>query len=327
MSSIALPTATPHTSSVCAPSQAEIEDQIVASYGTIKMVIPKRSFGYRAVVIKQDPSADQTIKGLIQEARNIYTATRELLFVWQKHKITDYLHYREDSLDYAMQITPFPRKTWGLLQRLNFLVNTAIGMKHNQNPLIAEKFRESYNKLKDAGEFENIESFLKEAPKLDLPELELEEIEEKKVFEGVFTKVLVYYKPTVPIHLLIIPNRFDAKRFSDLTLSEFTEIHLLSEKIRQIYKQISPHTIISIFSRTGEQAGQTVALNHFHISVREPLSTFHTALYYLRKIVFPYPPFTTESSNALVNLRKEDLAELPAFIESYRAELTKEKTD
>ena len=198
------------------------------------MIIPKSSFGYDAIVIKQNSSTDQTTGGLIQGARNVYDATRELLFVWQKDGVTDYLHYREDSPNYAMQITPFLRTSWALLQQLSFLKNVTLGTEYSQNPVEAEAFREKYNQLKDAGEFENIESFLKEAPSLDLPDFNLEQMKQQEVIKGVFTKVFINYKPTAPVHLLIIPNRPDAKRLSDLTPGEFIETHLLSEKIKEI---------------------------------------------------------------------------------------------
>ncbi|VHO02107.1 HIT family protein [Candidatus Rhabdochlamydia sp. T3358] len=315
-----------HTSPVYELSQ-EIQDQLVASYGngTTKMIIPKSSFGYNAVVISQESSSDK-IESLIQGARNVYDATRELLFVWQKDEVTDYLHYREDSPNYAMQITPFPRTSWALLQQLSFLKNVTLGTEYSQNPIEAESFREKYNQLKDAGEFENIESFLKEAPSLDLPDFNLEQMKQQEVIKGVFTKVFINYKPTAPVHLLIIPDRPDAKRFSDLTRGEFIEIHLLSEKIKEIYKEANGSATISIFSKTGQQAGQTVGRNHFHITVGETQSKLRLALSYLRKIFLPYAPLSADAISAQVIQRKVELSKLPAFIESYRADLDK-KTD
>lgn len=306
-----------YTSHVYAPSQEGIQDQLVASYdsGTTKMIIPKSSYGYNAVVISQESSSN-TIKGSIQGARKIYAATRELLFVWQKDGVTDYLHYREDSPNYRMQITPFSRTSSALWQQLTFLKNVTLGTEYNQDTLEAEKFIESYKKE----EFENIESFLKEAPALNLPDFNPEQMKQQEVIAGVFSKVFVNYKPTAPIHLLIIPNRPDAKRLSDLTSDEFIEIHLLSEKIREIYKKISPNATISIFSKTGQQAGQTVGRNHFHISAGETQSKLRLALSYLRKIFLPYAPLSADVMKDQIEKRKRELSELPSFIKEYARE-------
>ncbi len=314
-----------HTSPVYELSQQEIQDQLVASYGngTTKMIIPKSSFGYNAVVISQESSSDK-IEGLIQGARNVYDATRKLLFVWQKDGVTDYLHYREESPNYRMQITPFPRTGWRVLQQLSFLMNVTLEKEYSQDPLAAEKFIESFK----AEELENIESVLKEAPDLGLADFNLDRMEQQKVIEGAFSKVFINYKPTAPVHLLIIPNRPDAKRFSDLTPGEFIEIHLLSEKIKEIYKEVNGSATISIFSKTGQQAGQTVGRNHFHITVSETQSKLSQAFTYLQKIFFPFASLSADAISTQVILRKAELRELPAFIDSYTALIKEnEKTD
>jgi diadenosine tetraphosphate (Ap4A) HIT family hydrolase len=110
----------------------------------------------------------------------------------------------------------------------------------------------------------------------------------------------------------------DAKRFSDLTPGESIEIHLLSEKIKEIYKAANDNAAISIFSKTGQQAGQTVGRNHFHITVGETQSKLSLALSYLRKIFLPYTPLSVDAISTQVTLRKTELRELPEFIESYR---------
>ncbi len=228
-----------------------------------------------------------------------------------------------------MQITPFPRTSSALWQQLTFLRNVTVGTEYSQDPVEAKKFIENYNQLKDAEELdpEKIESFLKGAPDLDLVDFNLEQMEQQKVIEGIFTKVFINYKPTAPVHLLIIPNRPDAKRLSDLKPSEFIDVHLLSEKIKEIYKKISPNATISIFSKTGQQAGQTVGRNHFHISVGETQSKLRLALSYLRKMFLPYAPLSVDAIKEQVTLRKAELAELPSFIESYRADLINKKID
>jgi diadenosine tetraphosphate (Ap4A) HIT family hydrolase len=82
-------------------------------------------------------------------------------------------------------------------------------------------------------------------------------------YRGEKALALITYKPAVPGHVLIVPERH-VERFEDLTAEEIAEIGAVIKKVDQVMRSEFGHSDYFLMQKNGRGAGQTVPHVHFH---------------------------------------------------------------
>lgn len=82
-------------------------------------------------------------------------------------------------------------------------------------------------------------------------------------YRGDKALALITYKPAVPGHVLIIPERH-VERFEDLSAEEIAEIGSIIKKVDLLMKRAFGHSDYFLMQKNGREAGQTVPHVHFH---------------------------------------------------------------
>lgn len=104
-------------------------------------------------------------------------------------------------------------------------------------------------------------------------------------YEGAKASAIITYKPAVPGHVLIIPNRH-VERFDQLTSEELVEMGEIIQKVDLAVRNLFGNTGYLLLQKNGAEAGQTVPHVHFHYLPRvEGDSHF---LFTLRFFLSPY---------------------------------------
>ena len=74
---------------------------------------------------------------------------------------------------------------------------------------------------------------------------------------------LLNYKPAIPGHMLIIPERH-VERFEEMTAAEMSAVHALIAKVDAAEREIFGATGYILLQKNGAEAGQSVPHVHFH---------------------------------------------------------------
>jgi diadenosine tetraphosphate (Ap4A) HIT family hydrolase len=88
------------------------------------------------------------------------------------------------------------------------------------------------------------------------------------LYRGNGCTALLNYKPAVPGHALIVPNRH-VERFEDLTVEELAEIQILVGRVDEAAKKTFGATGYLLLQKNGQEAGQSVPHVHFHYLPRK----------------------------------------------------------
>lgn len=101
----------------------------------------------------------------------------------------------------------------------------------------------------------------------ECPFCEINNLQKHLVYQGAHASILTTYKPAVPGHLLLIPNRH-VKTFDQLNSEEVQEIGELVKKVHLLYKSRFQATDYLLIQKNGPLAGQSVPHVHIHILPR-----------------------------------------------------------
>lgn len=135
-------------------------------------------------------------------------------------------------------------------------------------------------------------------------------LERQLVYKGKSVSVLYNYKPLLPGHLLIIPQR-QAERLEDVSDQEWLEIKQVIEMIHQAFTRAYHAPDYVLILQNGLTAGQTVPHMHFHMFPRNDQSIVYTKFLiwknFLTEAIGLRSPLSKDELQKQVNFLKEQI--------------------
>ncbi len=254
------------------PANLKEMDQVIAYEGeVVNVVVPQCSLASGSLKIQPKSMLNNFSEWKEAEKKESYALIQDVIQVWEKRGIKDYLIYGKEShlskSNFSFEIVPYPKEGLTFWKQFKVLWNITFGgsclplVKLNKIATSFGQDKYSFSKTQIT-EIESIEKIVgKDAfcnPKI---------IKELLIFEGEKVNILYNHAPLAideeKLHFLIVPKEHRHK-FSDLTSGEYLEAMQLAQKLIAHYK-VKGYPTAFIFDKSGLEAGQTQPHWHEHI--------------------------------------------------------------
>lgn len=306
------------------------DEVIVAERNSMKAIAPKNPLALGSLKITPKAAGFFTA-WLNSPDTDTYWLMQDIIAVWKKKGITDYMIYTKSSdanSELSWEIVPYSKSSWKYGQQFKVLWNTIFGGATSakvERQKVAQDFakaRCSFSK----SHVKKIESAKEVAQKKDAfcnPNV----INNQLVFKGKEITVLLNYAPiaTGPdkLHFLIVPKKH-YKTFSDLPKAVYLEIIKASNKLADFYNKKGYSTLYA-FNKSGKIAGQTEP--HFHQHIVLPATKSEELLAKLtvfKNMLFGSSPLSARELQTRVQALKSELQDVlsPSLLNGVRQKIS-----
>jgi diadenosine tetraphosphate (Ap4A) HIT family hydrolase len=290
-------------------------DEVVIYKGNaLNIVVPKYALAPGSVQIAPHSNISQFSKWTEHHDREAYTLIQRTVHTWKKQGITHYMVYGKSSPDspFCWEIVPYHNTLFSRIwQQLRVLWNITFG---GMSYSASDRQKIADHLLKDQPDFSApvVPKIVHRKKPLNDAFCNPDVINSQLVYEGKHMRLLYNYAPInigEKLHFLLVPKRHGAK-FSHLTIAEYLEGNAITRKLQAHYRKKGMNTTYD-YTKTGTQAGQTVAHTHKHLNfTATKTQEFFGKLRVFRNMFWAPSPLRKEALQLQVKTLRKELSKL-----------------